>query len=988
MYLILFFGLIGAGLMLVRLGISRRRPLLTWAGGALAVVTVAVFLLLDVWGEALWFDAVGFADRFWTFVSARAYTAGFGALLALVAIALLATAARRLTPAISPWTEGVAAVGGLLWGLGAWEPTLLFLNRAEAGISEPILGLDAGFYLFTLPFLEALHGLLLWVLIVLVVATLVALGMRLRERASAQGPAGKPTGDAAVDTTGNPTGESTADRVSDRTQQHMVLVAAMPSAVLGLLIGTHALLKAFDLLYSQEGVAAGPGWTDVNVRLPAYLLLALLSLALGLAPLIPKLRSWANTWLGGLWKRLFNAGVQPLPPSSLEPVAVTATTAWGLVIALWVLFAGMLPSGFQALAVEPNEITYEQPYIAHNIALTRHAFGLDRVEQHQYPADQAFTRQTVEQNQNLTSEIRLWDWRALDAVYKQFQEIRLYYEFVDVDMDRYQVGDRYRQVMVSAREMSQENLPEQSKTFVNRRFKYTHGYGLTLATVSDFTPEGLPNLLVKDIPPQAEYPSLAVERPEIYYGELTEEPVVANSEEREFDFPQGEQNAYVHYQGSGGVEMRNLWRKFVFGWKLDGTRLLLSGYPRPESRFMIHRQIEERVRTLAPFLTFDQDPYLVLVDGRLKWIIDAYTTSTRFPYSQPFAAPTERDALLADAPSDPTASAVQDLDGANYLRNAVKVVVDAYDGSVDFYTFDADDPILTAWRHALPGMFQPRSAMPEALEQHIRYPEGLLLTQGLVYAKYHMDDPEVFYNQEDLWVRATEKHYDRVQPVEPYYVMWELPGSDKAEFVLMLPFTPKNRQVLIGWIAGLSDGDNYGRFLAYQFPKERRVLGPQQVETKIDQDSYLSGQLSLWDQRGSNVIRGNVLAIPLDDTLLYVEPIYLEAETAAYPELRLVAAMQGDDLSYAETLDEALEGLFGPEQPGAEDAGRPSLQQAGADANAAFERYLEAQGEGRFRDAADAMSELQALLEQLAAQTERSAEQPTKASAADAAEVE
>ncbi len=950
MYLILFFGFVAAGLALARFGVVRKQPLLIWGGGALVVLTTALFLVLDVWGEVLWFDAVGFADRFWTFVSARAYTAGFGALLAVGAIALLATPARRLTPTISPWTEGVAAAGGLLWGLGAWEPTLLFMNRAEAGISEPILGLDAGFYLFTLPFLEKLHGLLLWVLVVLAVATLVALGLRLRDRASASAQA--PAGEAA----------------GDKSLQRMVLAAGVPSAVLGLLIGTHALLKAFDLLYSQEGVTAGPGWTDANVRLPAYLLLALLSLALGLAPLIPRLRTWASAWLGGLWKRLSSAGVQPLPSTSLEPVAATAMAAWGLVILLWVLLAGMLPSGFQALAVEPNEITYEEPYITHNIELTRYAFGLDRVEQRQYPADQGFTRETVEENQHLISEIRLWDWRALDAVYKQFQEIRLYYEFVDVDMDRYQIGDRYRQVMVSAREMSQENLPEQSKTFVNRRFKYTHGYGLTVATVSDFTPQGLPNLLVKDIPPQAEYASLEVERPEIYYGELTWEPVVVNSKEREFDFPRGEQNAYSHYQGTGGVEMRNLWRKFIFGWKLDGTRLLLSGYPRPESRFMIHRQIQERVQTLAPFLTFDQDPYLVLVDGRLKWIIDAYTTSTRFPYSQPFEAPIERGALLVDAPSDPAASAVKDLDGVNYLRNAVKVVVDAYDGAVDFYIFDAVDPILKAWRNALPGMFKPRSAMPEQLEAHIRYPEGLLLTQGLVYAKYHMDDPEVFYNQEDLWVRATEKHYGRVQPVEPYYVMWELPGSDQAEFVLMLPFTPKNRQVLIGWIAGLSDGENYGRFLAYQFPKERRVLGPQQVETKIDQDSYLSGQLSLWDQRGSNVIRGNVLAIPLDDTLLYVEPIYLEAETAAYPELRLVAVMQDDDLSYAETLDEALKGLFGAEEPGA--AGQPSLQQAGAEANAAFERYLEAQGEGRFNEAAEAMSELQTLLEQLAAWSE------------------
>jgi len=940
MYLLLFFVLVAAGVALAALGRARGRASLLWSGIALAVATVLLFSVLDFWGEVLWFEAVGFAARLWTFVGWQAAALLVGALIAGAAVAILNTPARRLLPIISPWAELVGAAGGGVWGLGAWQSALLFFNRTSAGVSEPILGLDAGFYLFTLPFLEALLGLFQWVVLVSAVAAVAAVLLTLQAAESADD--------------------------SDAQAQRAVRPVAVISLALGLLVGFGALLDCFGLLYSQYGVTAGPGWTDVNVRLPAYLALAALSVALGAAPLIAPVRTWIAARLAGLSRRLSPQLSPPLQPL-LSPLPVTAGAAWAVIIALWVLLAGLLPAGFQALAVEPNEITYERPYIEHNIRLTSKAFGLDKVEQRQYPAEMEFTRQTVQDNQHLISEIRLWDWRALDAVYKQFQEIRLYYEFVDVDMDRYRIGDRYRQVMVSARELSQDNLPEQSQTFVNKRFKYTHGYGLTLATVSDFTPEGLPNLLVRDIPPQAEYPSLEVERPEIYYGELTDPPVVVNSEEREFDYPRGQQNAYTRYQGTGGVEMRNLWRKFVFGWKLDGTRFLLSTYPRPESRIMIHRQIEDRVRTLAPFLTLDQDPYLVLVDGRMYWIIDAYTTSDRFPYSEPFVAPSEQIRPFGRRVDEPGTPEVGYLDGVNYLRNAVKVVVDAYEGSVDFYVFDPEDPIINAWRNALPGMFQPRDAMPDDLEAHVRYPEGLLLTQGLVYAKYHMRDPEVFYNQEDLWVRATEKHYGRVQPVEPYYVMWELPGSDEAEFVLMLPFTPKNRQVLIGWIAGLSDGDNYGRFLAYQFPKERRVLGPQQVETKIDQDSYLSGQLSLWDQRGSNVIRGNVLAIPLDSTLLYVEPIYLEAETAAYPELRLVAVMHGDDLSYAETFDAALEGLFGPGQaaePGA--PGTLSMRQLGSDANDAFERYLSAQGEGRFSDAAEALTELQSLLSRLA----------------------
>lgn len=948
MYLLVFFLLVGAGILLARMGYARSRQTWLWGGIALGVGTLVVFPLLGFWADALWFHALGFAARFWAFVGARLVTAAAGALAAGLAAWLLLRPARHLLPALSPWAELAATAGGLLWGLGTWEAWLLFLNRAEAGVTEPILGLDAGFYLFTLPVLETLHGLLQWVLMVLAAATAVAVLLRLR---------GSTGGGAAGD-----------DAVA------LVPAAAVLSAAAGVWLGLGALLDAFALLYSDLGVTAGPGWTDANIRLPVYLLLAVLSPLLALAPAVGPLRRWLGARLTGLGERLAGGVSQWLKqglPARAGGLLVSLAVPWGLVAALWLALAALLPAAVQGLVVEPNEITFEKPYIAHNIALTRHAFGLHKVEQRQYDPTGDFDRQTVQNNRHLLSEVRLWDWRALDAVYKQFQEIRLYYEFVDVDMDRYHVGDRYREVMVSARELSQENLPAQSRTFVNRRFKYTHGYGLTLATVSDFTPQGLPNLLVKDIPPVSAYPEFAVERPEIYYGELADEWVVVNSSEQELDYPRGEQNAYTHYAGQGGVELKSLWRKFLFGWKLDSTRLLLSSYPRAESRIMLHRRIEERVGMLAPFLQLDDDPYLVLVDGRLYWIIDAYTTSSRFPYSEPFVAPFARR-LPGGAGGEGTPQ-VDYLSGINYLRNSVKVVVDAYQGDVRFYVFDPEDPLINAWKRALPDMFQPRSAMPGSLQAHVRYPEGLLLTQGLVYAKYHMTDPEVFYNQEDLWVRATEKHYDRVQPVEPYYVMWELPGSDEAEFVLMLPFTPKNRQVLIGWIAGLSDGEHYGRFLAYQFPKERRVLGPQQVETKIDQDSHLSGQLTLWDQRGSNVIRGNVLAIPLDHTLLYVEPIYLQAETAAYPELRLVAVMHGDDLSYAETFDEALAGLFGPEQPAAAGLGTRSLRQLAGAANAAFQRYLGAQGDGRFRDAADALTELQSLLSELVAAQERGA---------------
>jgi hypothetical protein len=493
-----------------------------------------------------------------------------------------------------------------------------------------------------------------------------------------------------------------------------------------------------------------------------------------------------------------------------------------------------------------------------------------------------------------------------------------------------------------------------------------------MSSVNEFTEQGLPDMLIKDIPPKSRHESLEVKRPQIYYGELTDSHVIANSSEPEFDYPKGEQNVYISYPGKGGVRISGLWRKFLFGWKFDGTSLLLSGYPNDRSRIMFHRNIRDRVGTLAPFLKLDNDPYIVLEDGRLYWIVDAYVTSSNFPYSQRFRA---RQMTRRRGDYDPVFSRHQlsYLEGSNYIRNSVKAVVDAFDGSVDLYVFEPEDPLIRAWSSVFPDLFKPREAMPDGLVKHVRYPSDILLTQGLVYSKYHMTDPGVFYNQEDLWIRATEKYYGQVQPVEPYYIMWEPPGADSAQFVLILPFTPKNRQVLIGWIAGMCDPENYGRFLAYKFPKEKRVLGPQQVETKIDQDSYLAGQLTLWDQRGSQVIRGNVLAIPVEKTMFYVEPIYLQAETAAYPELRLVAMMHGDRLSYAETFDEALQGLIdGGKKPEFEPAlpGAVSLQELIDRASKAFDDYLNSLGQKSFGRASDALNRLQNTLEQLGERSE------------------
>ncbi len=940
MYSLIFLILLGLGILSFVLGLrSAGRGILKPLGIFLAVSPILLVIVMNIWGEWLWFAELEYARRFWVTVIARIAcglgAAGVAFLFSYLVLRPIPERNRR-----TRWTAAVVStLFGLIWGMGNWDFLLRYLYQAPSETLDPVFELPVSFYLFSLPFYQAVYTLLIYLLIINIVGAVVG-GFLEIGRVGHQ-PVPRPL-------------------VPDE-QTATPLIALAGSLFIVLAAGRF--LARYALLYSSEGVVFGAGWTDIHVRIPVLWIQAGLCLAAAAAILAKPVRAWLE-------------GIRAIREmeTSYRPLA-SAGVVFATLAVVWAMLA-IIPSGLmQWLRVEPNELKLERPYIENNIALTLEGFGLTDIEDRQYDVNPDIERADIEGNRHILENIRLWDWRALDQVFKQFQEIRLYYEFADVDIDRYTIDGRYRQVMVSARELQTDNLPDQSQTFVNRRFKYTHGYGLVMTDVSDFTQEGLPNFLIQDIPPVTKYDSLKVERPEIYYGELTTEPVVANSKEAELDYPSGAENRYVHYAGDGGVPMRNLWRKFIYGFRFDGTRFFLSNYPTKESRMMFRRDIRSRVKALAPFLRFDRDPYVVHVDGGLYWIIDAYTTSSRFPYSEPYNTRSILDRRGGQAESGSHfPQRTRHLDSVNYIRNSVKCVVNAYDGSVDLYIFEDDDPLVRTWDNIFPGLFKPRDAMPEELEKHIRYPLDLLLIQGLTYAKYHMKDPVVFYNQEDLWIRATEKYHDRVIPVEPYYIMWEAPDSDDPEFVLIQPFTPKGRQVMIGWIAGMCDPENYGRLIAYQFPKEKRILGPQQVETKIDQDSYLSSQLTLWDQRGSNVIRGNVLAIPIGNTILYVEPIYLEAETAAYPELRLVVVMNNDNMSYAKTFDEALTALVS----GLPSSGETGVAQpvfAGPDrelirqANAAFERYLEMQANKRFREAADALDTLQRTLEQLMEQS-------------------
>jgi len=945
MYTVIILLLIGISGLLVYKGAQKKQKGRILSGVVLGLFTVVFFWFMHFWGEMLWFEALGYNQRFWIVVLSQTAVAAAGILFGGLLVWLLTLKISKQKIWIKHGARIIGAFIGAVWALSNWEVVLRFWFKVGTQVKDPIIGKSTSFYLFSLPFLDRFYALLLMLSILALGAVFTAAFLRFQQ-----------------------------DQVDfqiidlDSESNKAVIKNLYVNASLVILIFAFGkFLSRFHLMYSDWGAVTGAGWTDVNIRLPGYAVVVVLTIILGAGFLIPKIR---NRYGQLFFSKQYSYQKSPI---------YNLTGAGILVLLTWFLILTVIPGLFQWLRVEPNEITFEQPFIENNIQLTRKGFKLDQIREKEYPAAENFTPKTVQQNQSIFKNIRLWDWRALDAVYKQFQEIRLYYEFKDVDIDRYTYDDQYRQVMVSAREMELSNLPIQSQTFVNKRFKYTHGNGITLTPVNEFTPDGLPHLLVKDIPPKSEYPALKVEVPQIYYGELSSSHVVANSREEEFDYPSGEQNVYTHYEGTGGVEISNVWRKFLFGWKFDGTKFFLSSYTFSESRLMFHRQIQERIQTLAPFLHFDDDPYVVLAEGKLYWIIDAYTSSRYFPYSEPFSSLEVIEYKRGEVTRTLSDQIAPQLDGANYIRNAVKVVVDAFNGSVDFYIYDPEDPIIQVWDRIFPDMFKKKSEMPKALVSHVRYPSDMLLVQGKVYSKYHMTDPTVFYNQEDLWIRATEKYYDQVQPVEPYYVMWELPEENEPQFVLILPFTPKNRQVLIGWIAGMCDPGNYGEFLAYKFPKEKRMLGPQQVETKIDQERFLSGQLSLWDQRGSNVIRGNVLAIPVEKTLLYVEPIYLQAETAAYPELRLVAVMHGDTLSYAETFDKALQGLFDksiPEQVISKEAPSAkaiSLDQLIQNADQAFNDYLRLLGEKRFQEASAALERLQEALSQL---VEQSGKQP------------
>jgi uncharacterized membrane protein (UPF0182 family) len=852
-------------------GPRRRGP---WQS-ALRVLLVAViifwicFVLLSSTAgllvDWLWFSAIGYLSIFRTIIVAEAEI--FIAVFITTAIILLVNGSLAFRFAQSEWTQhptefesrptgvstlpevleftryklpwpGVIIFGACVlaalvaWGeVDKWRVFLQFLYQAPYGASDPLYNKDISFYLFALPAYIAIKN---WMLLTLFLSAVFA------------GAIYWVHGGIVY----------TVQRWSMSPT-----AIAHGSVLLGLLFAVKAWSYGLDrylLLYGDNGVVVGASYTDIYVVLPVLWLLVGLSIVATFA-------TWVN-----VRARTYRI-----------PIAAAVLVFGGSF-----MLSAVIPGLFKRVFVKPNELELERPYIQRNIALTQQAYNLHQITAKPFPAEQDLTLKTIEANKATIDNIRLWDWHPLMDAYMQLQEIRTYYKFHDVDIDRYWLDGAYQSVMLSARELKSSLLPPNAQTWVNTRVLFTHGNGVVMAPVTRKTADGLPVFYLRDIPPVSTG-GPEIREPRIYYGEETNSYVIVRGSTPEFDYPKGKDNIYAAYDGTGGVPIGGIVRKNLFAWHFGDINLLLSSYITDDSRIMIRRDIQERVRTITPFLRLDHDPYLVISGGKLYWIQDAYTTSDYFPYAQP----------------------VQKL-GLNYIRNSVKIVIDAYNGTVDFYLIDAADPIARTYQRIFPSLFKPFAAMPPDLQTHIRYPEDLFRIQAQIYQAYHMEAADVFYNREDLWQSPREPADGGTTLMAPYYIVMRLPGEAQAEFFLMLPMVPSRRDNMIAWLAARCDPPDYGKLIVYEFPKDKLVYGPFQIEALINQNTEISQQLTLWNQMGSRVIRGNLLVIPIENSILYVSPLYLRAAEGQLPELKRVIAAYGDRVVMRETLAEALSALF------------------------------------------------------------------------------
>ncbi len=859
----------------------RRRRWRRYLLGGLLVLFLAFSRILAVYVSALWFGSIGYSPVYWYIFKVKA--ALFFVFLLLTA-GILRTAFWLLERGFSPHALGprtvmvnnqpieitparfirpvtwLLAVGfGIFAGLGMrgnWLEFANYFHQVPTEVADPIFQKPLGFYLFSLPMFDSISSWLLTITFVILCAAIVYSLLNIPQRTPKARTLSSLSGLAAV---------------------------SIAFAAFLLALAWHTYLSRFPYLWSDHQTFSGVTYTEANYLLPA-LLFVVIALVLGAAI------SLVNAFM----KR----GLRLLVVAIALPALVYLA---GVIL---------VPAYVNSFVVKPNELGRETPYIEHNIGWTRRGFGLDKIQLREFEAENSVDALNLAANRPTLDNIRLWDWHALQDTLKQVQTIRTYYDFPDVDVDRYNLGGQTRQVMLAAREIDVEKLPEASRNWINEKLIYTHGYGLTMNTSNGFTPEGMPRFVLSDMPIKSTAPEATITRPQIYYGQKTDTDVYVKTAQKEFDFPQGETNTFTTYEGTGGIRIGNRLRRWLLAWALDDlSKLPFSDDVTSESRVLIHRNILEIINGVAPFLIYDKDPYIVVSkEGRLFWMIDGYTESSRFPYSRHHQVGNNR---------------------VNYIRNSVKVVIDAYNGSVDFYVFDEQDPILATYRATFPSLFKEASAMPADLRAHVRYPETLIRVQGEVYGLYHTQSPKVFFQREDVWSVASQLGIDDQNkklssPIDPYFVLMQLPGEQTStEFALILPFTPANRNNMIGWMAGRSDGEHYGKLLVYNFPESRLIEGPLQIEARIDQNAQLSAQFSLWNQQGSRVLRGHLLVIPIGRSLLYVEPVYLQAQRSPMPELRLVVLAIQERLGYGASFDEAMSNLFG--EAGKNVAQQPSL---------------------------------------------------------------
>ncbi|WP_240503559.1 UPF0182 family protein [Natranaerobius trueperi] len=814
-----------------------------------------IFILLSIrqisviLTDIQWFSNLGFSQLFWRPIGLQF---GFSLIIFLVGASFifynlriasknlitLEEESRFFETSFAPYADLVRSIGKLGQGLIAiilsfiwtgsfsnlWQELVYFFGGTSTGMSDPIYNFDLSFYLFRLPLFQRIVTNLLG----LVIVTTIIIGLLYVARGTISFYVLK----RGLNVSKN------------NSLKHLNLLLG----VTFLLLSFNFFLSLFELLFSDQGVVFGMGYTDTYISRPVYILLAIFALA-------SFLLSLANIkWKKYRWSIICLIGIMVLS-----------------------ILGSVTASVFQSVFVSPNELTREAPFIEHHLEMTQKAYGIDEI------SEQTWQVVDEETSPELTSEVkdnvRLLDYRPLRDVYREEQEYRRYYQFNDVDMGRYTVNDTYHQVMLSARELDVDLLPEGAQTSVNRHLKYTHGYGLAMSPVGDLTPNGLPNYFFRDMPIKDQI-GISLDRPEIYFGELTNDFVLVNSDESEFNYP-GQEDIDHTYEGEDGINM-NLMNRILFSLRKANSFLLFSQEYSSDSQILFDRNIIDRVEKIAPFFRYDSDPYLAVADEKLYWIIDAYVETDNFPYSQPFE------------------------DNKNYIENPVKVVIDAYSGSVDFYLVKDDDPFSQALDRFFPELFTDLDQASNELREQFRYPEDLFSAQASILKNYHMEDPVIFYNREDAWDIPTESYRGESITMEPYYATLDLPNSEGPEFVLMIPYTPVERNNMISWLGARNDGENYGELVLYRFPRGEHLRGPQQIESRIDQDDHISQQISLWDTRGSNVIRGNLLVIPLDNGILYIEPLFLQAEESSYPEMRRVIASWQGKVVMTNTIDEAL----------------------------------------------------------------------------------